>query len=262
VEIVVLVKRVPDSEAQVQVKPDGSGVNVEERYGMNFFDSLAVEEALRIKEKHGGKVTAISLGPSASVEVLRTAIAMGVDEAVLLEDEALQGGDEYAAARALAAAVKTMPHDLVLCGREAFDDSSGVVGPLVAQFLGIPSVTMVTKVEVMPEGGKVKVEREAEGGKEILSVSLPALLTAQKGLNEPRVPPVMGVVKAMKAEVKRLGLGDLGLKPEDVGKAGSKVEVLRYVEPPKRRAVKYIKGEPQEMVKELIELLKTEARAL
>ncbi|RLA96373.1 MAG: electron transfer flavoprotein subunit beta [Deltaproteobacteria bacterium] len=261
-EIVVLVKRVPDSEAQVQVKPDGSGVTVEERYGMNFFDSLAVEEALRIKEKFGGRVTAISLGPSQSVEVLRTAIAMGVDDAILLEEEALLGGDEYATARALAAAVKTLPYDLVLCGREAFDDSSGVVGPVVAQFLGIPSVTMVTKVEVEPEQRKVKVEREAEGGRELIEAPLPALLTAQKGLNEPRVPPVMGVVKAMKAQIKKLDLGSLGLGPEEVGQKGAKLEVLRYIEPPKRRAVKYIKGEPPEMVKELIELLKTEAKAL
>lgn len=257
-----MIKRVPDNEAQVEVKPDGSGVNVEERYGMNFFDSLAVEEALRIKEKVGGKVTAISLGPSASTEVLRTAIAMGVDEAVLLEDEAFSGGDEYATARALAAAVKAMSYDLVLCGREAFDDSSGVVGPLVAQFLGIPSVTMVTKVEVMQQEGKVRVERDAEGGKEVLSVALPALLTAQKGLNEPRVPPVMGVVKAMKVPIKRLGLAELGLEGQEVGHEGAKVQVLKYLEPPKRRAVRYVKGEPPEMVKELIELLKTEARVL
>ena len=150
-KIVVLVKQVPDSEAMVQVKADGSGVEVEDRYTLNFFDSLAVEEALRIKEQVGsGTVTVITLGTQKSLEALRTGIAMGADEAVLLEDSAFVGGDEYATAKALAAAMKGMEWDIIICGKEAFDDSSGIVGPLVAEFLGIPHITTVVKVSLSP----------------------------------------------------------------------------------------------------------------
>ncbi len=261
-DVIVLVKRVPDPEAQIEVKGDGTGVAVEERYVMNFFDNLAVEEAIRIKEKVGGKVTAITLGPPSSVEVLRTALAMGVDEAILVEDEAFQGEDEFATARVLAKVVESLPHDLILCGREAFDDSSGIVGSLVGKFLGLPVVTMITKLEVYPEEGRVEVERDVEEGREVLSVSLPAVLTAQKGLNEPRVPSVMGVMKAMKAPIKKLNLRDVGLKPQEVGKEGSKLEIRRFLEVRKERKVRYIKGEPEVVVKELVELLKSEAKVL
>ena len=258
-EIICFIKQVPDNEAQVEVKGNGTGVNVEERYGLNFFDSLAVEEALRIKEKAGGKVTAITLGPERSVEVLRTAIAMGVDEAHLISDSSLQERDEVSTARVLAEAAKKIGYDLILCGREAFDDSSGAVGPMVAEFLGIPAVSVVTRVEVHPEERKAVVEREMEGGKEEIELPLPALLTAQKGLNEPRVPPVMGVMKAMKAEIKRWSLEDLGLDAEEVA---PRRKIIRYVPPPKRPPVRYIKGEPQEMAKELVELLRDEAKVI
>jgi len=258
-DIICFIKQVPDSEAQVEVKGDGGGVNVEERYGLNFFDSLAVEEALRIKEKVGGKVTAITLGPERSVEVLRTAIAMGADEAILIHDLLLEGGDEASTAQVLAEAAKKVGYDLILCGREAFDDSSGAVGPMVAEFLGIPVVSVVTKVEVHPEERKVVVERETEGGREEIEVPLPALLTAQKGLNEPRVPPVMGVMKAMKASINRWSTGDLGLDAQAVAPKG---KIIRYIPPPKRPPVRYIKGEPQEMVKELVELLRDEAKVI
>lgn len=259
-DIVVLVKRVPDSEAQVSVKEDGLGVTVEERYGMNFFDSLAVEEALRLKERVGGKVTAISLGHEASKEVLRTALAMGADEAVLIFDPHLKDPDEFITAQILATAIKGMAFDLVLCGKEAFDDASGIVGPLVAEALGIPCITMVTKVEVEVDGG-LRVEREVEDGKEVFSVKLPALLTAQKGLNEPRVPSVMGVVKAMKAPIKTLDLEALGL---DLGQVAlkKKIKVKGYSVPRRARRVKYIKGDPEKMVRELIELLKVEAKVI
>ncbi|MBW2038464.1 MAG: electron transfer flavoprotein subunit beta/FixA family protein [Deltaproteobacteria bacterium] len=261
--IVVLVKQVPDSEAMVQLKADRSAVEVEDKYTLNFFDSLAMEEALRIKEQVGaGKVTVISLGTQKSVEALRTGVAMGADEAVLLEDPAFEGGDEYTTAKALAQAIKEMKYDLVFCGREAFDDSSGAVGPLVAEFLGIPHITVVVKVQVSPEERAVVVEREIEGGKEVIRTPLPVLISAQKGLNEPRVPPVIGVMKAMRAEIKRLNLDALGLSPDEVGRAGAKEEVLRYYRPPERPSVTMLEGEAPDVVRELVELLKEEAKAI
>ena len=261
--IVVLVKQVPDSEAMIQVKTDGSGVEVEDRYTLNFFDSLAVEEALRIKEQVGsGTVTVITLGTQKSLEALRTGIAMGADEAVLLEDPAFDGGDEYATAQALAAAVKGMEWDVIICGKEAFDDSSGIVGPLVAEFLGVPHITTVIKVDLSSEEKTVIVEREIEGGKEIIKAPLPVLLTAQKGLNEPRVPPVTGVMKAMRTEIKKLDMAAIGLSQDEVGKRGSQEAILRYHRPPQRPPVTMIQGEADDVVKQVFTLLKEEAKVI
>jgi electron transfer flavoprotein beta subunit len=263
VNILVLVKQVPDSEALVQVKGDGSGVEVEDRYTLNFFDSLAVEEALRINEQTGtGTVTVVSLGGQRAIEALRTGIAMGADEAVLLEDPAFENGDEYATAKAIAAAAKGMEWNLILCGKEAFDDSSGIVGPFVAEFLGIPFVTTVVKLDLAPEEQAVIVEREIEGGKEVIKAPLPVLLSAQKGLNEPRVPPVMGVMKAMQTEIKRLDLAAIGLSEAEVGKSGSKEEILRYYRPSERPPVTMIQGEAAEVVRQVVALLKDEAKIL
>jgi electron transfer flavoprotein beta subunit len=263
VHIWVMVKQVPESEAMIQVKADGSGVEIEDRYTLNFFDSLAVEEALRIKEQTGsGTVTVISLGGQKAVEALRTGIAMGADEAVLLEDPAFAEGDEYATAKSLAAAMKGKQWDLILCGREAFDDSSGIVGPLVAEFLAIPHITTVVKTELSPGRQSIVVEREIEGGKEVIKAPLPVLLSAQKGLNEPRVPPVMGVMKAMRAEIKRLDLAAINLSQTEVGKAGSQEEILRYQRPPARRPVTMIQGAAVDMVKQLVTLLREEAKVL
>jgi electron transfer flavoprotein beta subunit len=263
VNIVVLVKQVPDSEAMIQVKADGSGVEVEDRYTLNFFDSLAVEEALRIKEQVGeGAVTVVTLGTQKSLESLRTGIAMGADEAVLLEDPAFVGGDEYATAKALAAAVRGMEWDVILCGKEAFDDSSGIVGPLVAEFLGVPHITTVVKVDLSPKERTVIVEREIEGGKEVIQAPLPVLLTAQKGLNEPRVPPVTGVMRAMRTEIKKLDGAAIGLSQDEVGKGGSQEEILRYQRPSQRPPVTMIQGEAVDAVKQVVTLLKEKAKVI
>jgi electron transfer flavoprotein beta subunit len=260
VEILVCVKRVPDSEAQIEVK-EGKALKIEEKYTMNFFDNLAVEEALRIKEKVGGKVTVLTFGSASSLEVLRTALAMGADEAILIEDENIPYKDEFVTAKVLSKVIKDIPYDLILCGREAFDTSSGLVGPFLGKMLGIPVITMVTKVEVKPEERQLEVEREIEEGRELLKVKLPALLTTQKGLNEPRVPTVMGLMKAMKASIKRIKAEDLGIKPDSISEE-MKVEISKLWEEKKKRQIRWIKGTPVEMVKELIELLKTEARVL
>jgi len=263
VNIVVFIKQVPESEAMVWVQADGSGLEIEDRYCLNFFDSLAVEEALRIKERLGsGTVTCVTLGTQRSSEVLRTAIAMGADEAILLEDPAFVGGDVYATAKALAAALKGKEYDLILCGREAFDDSSGIVGPLVAEFLGVPHITSVVKVDLSPEKQAVIVERQVENGKEIIKAPLPVLLAAQKGLNEPRVPPIMGVMRGTRAEIKRLDLAALGLSQAEVGKGGCQEEIVRYHLPPARPLVTMIRGAAADAVKQLVKCLKEAAKVI
>jgi electron transfer flavoprotein beta subunit len=258
VNIVVLIKQVPESDALIQVQADGSGVEIEDRYCLNFFDSLAVEEALRIKERLGsGTVTCITLGTQKSIEVLRTAIAMGADEAILVADPALAGGDEYATAKALAAALKKLDYDLIICGREAFDDSSGIVGPLVAEFLGIPHITSVVKIDISTEKEAVIVERQ-----EIIKTPLPVLLAAQKGLNEPRVPPVMGVMRATRAEIKKLDLAALGLSQAEVGRAGSREEIVRYHRPSSRPPVTMMQGAAADAVKQLVQCLREAAKVI
>jgi electron transfer flavoprotein beta subunit len=261
--IVVLIKQVPEGEAMIQLQADGLGMEIEDRYCLNFFDSLAVEEALRIKEQLGsGTVTAITLGSQKSIEVLRTAIAMGADDAILLTDPAFASGDEYATAKALAATLKKRDYDLILCGREAFDDSSGIVGPLVAEFLGIPHVTSVIKVDIAAGKDAAVVERQIENGKEIIKAPLPVLLSAQKGLNEPRVPSVTGVIRATRAEVKKLDLAAIGLTSTEVGKAGSREEVVRYHLPPARPPVTMIPGAAADAVKQLVTCLKEAAKII
>jgi len=263
VNIVVLIKQVPESEALVRVQADGSGVEIEDRYCLNFFDSLAVEEALRIKERLGsGTVTCITLGTQKSIEVLRTAIAMGADGAILLEDPAFAGGDEYATAKALAAALKKLDFDLILCGREAFDDCSGIVGPLVAEFLGIPHITSVIKLDLSPENQAVIVERQVENGKEIIKAPFPVLLGAQKGLNEPRVPSVMGVMRATRAEIKKLDLAALGLTQAEVGQEGSQEEIVRYQRPSSRPPVTMMQGAAADAVKQLVKCLREAAKVV
>lgn len=247
----------------VWVQADGSGLEIEDRYCLNFFDSLAVEEALRIKERLGsGTVTCVTLGTQRSSEVLRTAIAMGADEGILLEDPAFAEGDEFATAKALAAALKGKEYDLILCGREAFDDSSGIVGPLVAEFLDIPHITSVVKVDLSAEKQAVIVERQVENGKEIIKAPLPVLLAAQKGLNEPRVPPIMGVMKATRAGIKRLDLSALGLSQAGVGKGGCQEEIVRYHLPPARPPVTMMQGMAAVAVKQLVMYLKKEAKVI
>src|SRR3972149_7996303 len=214
--IVVLIKQIPDSEALVTISEDGTMLNIEQKFAMNLFDEFALEEALRIKEKHTGKVKLIALGSGKAVEALRTGIAMGADEAILLEDEVFLDGDGYATAFVLSKAIVKEPFDIILCGRQAIDDDRGEVGQMVAQFLGLPHVGSIVKLDIAD--GAAVAGGAGERGKEGVRVQLPAVFTAQKGLNEPRVPLIVGVMKAMKAQRPRVTAADLGLTAAQNGK--------------------------------------------
>ena len=251
--IVVLAKQVPDPEALVEVRSGGKELEIEQKFTTNLFDEFAIEEALRIREKHGGKVTVITLGGPKATELLRTALAMGADDVLFLEDPAFLEGDGYATALTLSKAIARQGADLVLCGRQAIDDDRGEVGPMVAEFLGLPHVGAVLKLDI--GDGTARAERAVEGGREVVEVTLPAVITAAKGLNEPRVPQVMGVMKAMRAQIPRASPTDLGLAPSDIGKAGSKLNIERYFTRQKRAAVKLIEGTPEEQAAEAIRIL-------
>ena len=262
--IIICMKQVPDTEAQIRVKPDGSGiVDSDIKFVMNPYDEFGVEEALLLKEKFGGTVTIVCLGPERAVEAIRTGLAMGADKAVHLDDPAFEGGDAFSTAKALAAAIKGMEYDLVFCGKQAIDDDLAQVGPALAEMLGIPQIVVVTKVEVSDDGKKAKVNRQIIGGEEIIDVPLPAVLTAQKGLNEPRYASLPGIMKAKKKEVKSVKVADLGLDPNDVGKAGAKTQVLKMYSPPQREAGKMSEGETaEETAPKLAKLLREEAKVI
>lgn len=256
--IIVFIKQVADTEARIVIAGDKKSLEIENKYVMNFFDEFAVEEALRLKEKSAGtRVTVCAYGANKAIEALRTAIAMGADRAFLLDSAGYPDNDPLFIAGALAAFAQKEGFDLIFTGRQAIDDENGAIGPMIAELLDIPHVSAVTKVEV--NDTKAVVEHEGEGGKETQEALLPALLTAQKGLNEPRVPLITGVMRAMKAEIPVIGLPSLGI----VENAPSMIHVLSYETPPKRPAVKIAEGETaEEKVKNLMRLLKDEARVL
>jgi electron transfer flavoprotein beta subunit len=259
-DIYVLVKQVPDPEAIIKVKSD-SELEIENKYFTNFFDEIAVEAGLKLKEKFGGKVTVLTVD-NKRADALRRGIAMGADDAIQIADPVLEGSDQLAIARALAAYLKDKPFDLILAGRQAMDDDAGIVGPAVAELLGIPQVNTIIGLEMEDPKKEAKVIREVEGGKEILSCSLPALFTCQKGLNHPRIPQVMNVMKAMKAQIRKLNLATLGLSAADAGGQAAKIKVLKYLPPPKRPPVRMIKEDFPENLKILVKLLKEEAKVI
>ena len=262
--IIVCMKQVPDTEAQIRVKPDGSGiVDGDIKFVMNPYDEYGVEEALMLKEKFGGTVTIVCLGPERAVEAIRTGLAMGADKAVHLDDPAFEGGDAFSTAKALAAAIKGMEYDIIFCGKQAIDDDLAQVGSALAEMLGIPQIVVVTKVEVSEDMKKAKVNRQIIGGEEIIEVPLPAVLTAQKGLNEPRYASLPGIMKAKKKEIKSTKVADLGLDPNDVGKAGAKTRIIKMYSPPQREAGKIIEGETaEETAPKLAKLLREEAKVI
>jgi electron transfer flavoprotein beta subunit len=253
--ILVCLKQTFDTEEKIVLR-DGkiSEENVE--FIINPYDEYAVEEAIKLKEKFGGEVTVISVGPSRAETELRKALAMGADQAVIVDDESLFG-DEFTISKVLAAVVKSREFDIILCGNIAVDDGSGQVGLRLAEELGIAHIGTIVKLEV--DGDKVKVERDVEGDIEKIEAKLPILLTTQQGLNEPRYPSLPGIMKAKKKPMDRLGAAALGL---DAGQIASKTEITEVFLPPKREAGRRIEGEPIEQAKKLVELLRSEAKVV
>jgi len=256
-DVIVCVKHVPET-AEAELKIDASGKAVEKTglvYDINEWDDYALEEAVRIREKQGGSVTAITIGPDDSDSTLRKCLARGADEAIRLADPKFEGSDGYAIAKILHSVIKTMHYDLVLTGMQAGDDGSAMVGPILAQLLGIPHATMVKKLELGT--GTAKANRELEGGlEEQVEVKLPALFSVQTGINEPRYVSIMGIRKAMQKEIKIMSLADTGLSENDVGLAGSWLKIEKLYVPPVEKQAEFLKGTPDEMAAKIAEILK------
>ena len=262
--IICCLKQVPDTEAQIKVASDAKSIVTDDiKWVMNPYDEYGVEEGLRLKEKFGGEVTVVGLGPKRVTESIRTALAMGADKGILIMDDALEGSDSLAVAKALAAAIKGLEYDLVFSGQRGVDDDMGVVGANLAEFLGIPHFSVIDKVEVSEDGKSVKVNRPIEGQTLVIESNLPALVTTQKGLNEPRYASLPGIMKAKKKPLEEKTLSDLGLDAAEFGEGARKVKIIELTPPPAREAGKIIEGEtPQEKAAELAKLLHEEAKVI
>jgi electron transfer flavoprotein beta subunit len=254
--IYVIMKRTFDTEEKLTLE-NGSISEEGVEFIINPYDEYAIEEAITLKDKHGGEVTVVTVAEEESEKQLRTALAMGCDKAVLINDEEVIGADEYSTAKILAAYFEDKEVDIILGGNVAIDGGSGQVGPRLAELLGIVHVTTITKLDI--DRGVVTIEKDVEGDVEIIETSLPLLVTAQQGLNEPRYPSLPGIMKAKKKPLEGLELDDLDLEEEEVEGKTKTVEVFM---PAKKEAGKVLQGEKENQVKELVSLLKTEAKVI
>jgi len=255
VNIVVIMKQTFDTEEKIIVN-SGQISEAGAKFIINPYDEYAIEEAVALKEKFGGEVTVISIGPSRVEASLRTAIAMGADKAIIVDDESLFG-DEYTSSKVLAALIKNRPFDIILGGNMSIDNGSGQVAQRLAEELNIDHVGTVTKLTI--ESGKAILERDAEGNTEIIESSLPLLVTAQQGLNEPRYPSLPGIMKAKKKPIEHIGASDLGINSPEIQ---ARTIILDQYLPAKKAAGKILEGDIQDQTKELVQLLRQEAKVI
>jgi len=261
--IIVCIKQVPDT-TNIKINPE---TNTLIRTGVesiiNPFDMYALEEGLRLKEKHGGTVIVLSMGPPQVEQALREAISLGVDEAYLLSDRAFAGADTLATAYTLAAGIKKLEGaDIILMGRQAIDGDTGQVGPGVAENLKLPHITDIRKIEEIDDQGNITVERMLEDGYLRLKTKLPVLLTVVKEINEPRLPSLKGKMAARKKEITTWIEEDLQVESDRIGLTGSPTQVMKIFTPPKPSGGKIFQGEITEMVTQLIAELKNAGMAL
>ena len=257
--IIVLVKQVPDT-SEVKINRE---TNTLIRDGVpsiiNPYDRYAIEEALRLREKHGGKVTALTMGPPQAVEALKEAVSLGVDEVVLLSDRAFAGADTWATSYALAQGIRKIgSYDLVIAGKQAIDGDTAQVGPETADMLGIPFVAYIRKIEQV-EGKNMVAERLMDEGYDVVETSLPALITVVKEINEPRVPSLKGKMKAKSLKVAPWTAADIGADPDKIGLKGSPTQVVRIFPPAPRGQREILSGSIEEQAATVVNKLKEQA---
>jgi len=248
--IYVLLKQTFDTEEKIIVR-DGAIADDGVKYVINPYDEYAVEEALRQRDAHGGTVFVIGSGPERTAEALRTALAMGADEAVLIHDNRIPA-DEHSVSKVLAAYLTGKPVDLILGGNFSVDSGGGQVAIRLAKLLSLPHAASITKLEV--NGGTCTVHRDAEGDTETLEIPLPALFTAQQGLNEPRYPSLPGIMKAKKKPFAQLSLDDIGLMPDDIA---ARTERVSLSLPPARKAGQLLQGDRKEQAAQLASIIQS-----
>ncbi|MBI3753466.1 MAG: electron transfer flavoprotein subunit beta/FixA family protein [Deltaproteobacteria bacterium] len=261
--ILALIKQVPDTS--ISLKINAGGADIEYRdilWVINPYDEYAVEEALHIKERHGGSVTVVSMGPDRTADIIRSSLAMGADEGVHVKDAIFNGSDAYSTALILSKAAALLGFDIILCGKQAVDDGWGQVGPALAEILNIPSVSSILKLEISEDKKIAAATREVDEGLEMVEVSLPALFTVQQGINKPRYASLPGIMKAKKKEIRILDAGALGISPNEIGREASRVELRKLSYPPERKKGKILQGDSKTATGELVNLLRNEAKVI
>ena len=256
--IIVCIKQVPETN-EVRINPE---TNTLIREGVksiiNPFDMYAIEEAVRLKEKFGGKAIVITMGPPQAEAALREALSLGIDEAILITDRAFAGSDTWATSYTLAQVIRKIgAFDLILCGKQASDGDTAQVGPGISAHLDIPQVTYVKKIEEV-KNNSLRVERMMEEGYEVIETPLPCLLTVVKEINEPRLPSLKGMLRAKSAKITVWTQKELNLDPQSIGLCSSPTQVIKIFTPPPRIGGQILKGDTQEVVEKLAGLLKGE----
>lgn len=253
--IVVCIKQVPDT-AEVRINPE-TGTLIREGVPsiINPFDMHAIEAGIQIKERVGGKVTVMTMGPPQAESALRDAISMGADDGILLSDRAFAGSDTWATSFTLSKAIRKLDADIIICGKQAIDGDTAQVGPETAEFLNIPHISYVRKIEEVNQNS-IKVQRLMDEGYDIVESSFPVLLTAVKELNEPRLPSLKGKMAAKKAVIRRWGATDIMADQNDLGLKGSPTQVKNIFTPEARSGRKILEGNTEEQVDALIEELR------
>jgi electron transfer flavoprotein beta subunit len=253
---IVCIKQVPDT-TDVKIDPK---TNTLMREGVtsivNPFDMFAVEEALRLKEKLGGTVTALSMGPPQAEAALREVIAMGIDKGILVTDRAFAGSDTWATSYTLAMAIRKIgDFNMIICGKQASDGDTAQVGPGIATHLNLPQITYVRKIEEVDDK-HIVAQRLLEDGHEFVDSPLPCVLTVVKEINEPRLASLKGKMAARKAAITKWTAQDIGTEPAKIGLDGSPTKVVKIFTPPPRQGGQILTGEPEEVVRKLVEQLK------
>ncbi len=260
-KIAVCIKAVPETDTRIRIAADGRSI---ERSDIKFivspYDEFALEEAIKLKESKGGSVTVIGLGGDEVPAILRDGLARGADDAVHVSSAGVATDDPLIVGKVLAAALKQLGPDLIFFGKHGVGGDNQQVHAVVAEKLGMPQVTVVTKLDVTD--GKVRAEREIEGGIEVVEAPLPAIIGAQKGLNEPRYPKLQGIMQAKKKPLATKSVADLGLSADQVGDAAAGIRITGLSLPPARQAGRRIDGDAGQQVAELVNALQNEAKVI
>jgi electron transfer flavoprotein beta subunit len=257
-KIVVCVKFVPDTAIKIKIAPSGNEIDAADiTFIVNPYDEFAVEEALKIKEKLGGEVVVVGAGADQASTGLRTCLAMGADSAILVNDASLEKADSYVIGSVLARVIQNLNPDLILFGKHAIGVDNGQVPSVVAEKLNLPQASVVTKLDIQDKS--FRAERDIEGAQEIIEGSLPAVITAQKGLNTPRYASLKGIMAAKKKQIANQPVASLGLSAEDLK---PRISVEQITLPPSRPPGKILKGDVSEAVPQLVKLLHEEAKII
>lgn len=257
-KILTTVKKVVDVELNIHVK-DGAIVEEGLQYVINAWDENAVETAVRLKESKGAETTLVSIGSGDHTEMIRKCYAMGIDNGIHVEDPALDKADASIYARVLQKVCEKGGYDLVITGKQAQDTDAGQTGIMLAEYLGLPCVSNVIAVEVMDEK-RIQVSRAGDAGTEIVEMTLPAVITVDVSINEPRLPQMRGIMMAKKKGITKMDLAALGTSADEVGTAAPRSEVSEYMASQKRKGGRKFEGDAADVTAQVVQLLATEAR--